>query len=133
LLKIEDYLDYITNVALPKVPEAAQVRQALEGLWSASAVPGTEKTASQFQCACGPGLELPFGMDHLKDHIFQIAIKDFLDAYTFNVKQVMKCCVAVLVPDGRAIPFCAYNSVGYREQVRDRLTLQQTLAKHVTE
>jgi uncharacterized radical SAM superfamily Fe-S cluster-containing enzyme len=133
LLKIEDYLDYITNVALPKVPEAAQVRQALEGLWSASAVPGTEKTASQFQCACGPGLELPFGMDHLKDHIFQIAIKDFLDAYTFNVKQVMKCCVAVLVPDGRAIPFCAYNSVGYREQVRDRLTLQQRLAKHVTE
>ena len=133
LLKIEDYLDYITNVALPKVPEAAQVQQALEGLWSASAVPGTEKTASQFQCACGPGLELPFGMDHLKDHIFQIAIKDFLDAYTFNVKQVMKCCVAVLVPDGRAIPFCAYNSVGYREQVRDRLTLQQMLAKHVTE
>ena len=133
LLKIEDYLDYITNVALPKVPEAAQVRQALEGLWSASAVPGTEKTASQFQCACGPSLELPFGMDHLKDHIFQIAIKDFLDAYTFNVKQVMKCCVAVLVPDGRAIPFCAYNSVGYREQVRDRLTLQQRLAKHVTE
>ena len=133
LLKIEDYLDYITNVALPKVPEAAQVRQALEGLWSASAVPGTEKTASQFQCACGSSLELPFGMDHLKDHIFQIAIKDFLDAYTFNVKQVMKCCVAVLVPDGRAIPFCAYNSVGYREQVRDRLTLQQRLAKHVTE
>ncbi len=133
LLKIEDYLDYITNVALPKVPEAAQVRQALEGLWSASAVPGTEKTASQFQCACGPGLELPYGMDHLKDHIFQIAIKDFLDSSTFNVKQVMKCCVAVLVPDGRAIPFCAYNSVGYREQIRDQLTLQQKVAKHVSE
>ena len=133
LLKIDEYLDYITNVALPKVPEAAQVRQALEGLWSASAVPGTEKTASQFQCACGPGLELPYGMDHLKDHIFQIAIKDFLDAYTFNVKQVMKCCVAVLVPDGRAIPFCAYNSVGYREQIRDQLTLQQRVAKHVSE
>ena len=133
LLKIDEYLDYITNVALPKVPEAAQVRQALEGLWSASAVPGTEKTASQFQCACGPGLELPYGMDHLKDHIFQIAIKDFLDAYTFNVKQVMKCCVAVLVPDGRAIPFCAYNSVGYREKIRDQLTLQQRVAKHVSE
>jgi uncharacterized radical SAM superfamily Fe-S cluster-containing enzyme len=22
------------------------------------------------------------------------------------------------VPDGRLIPFCAYNSVGYREQIR---------------
>lgn len=25
-------------------------------------------------------------------------------------------------PDGRLIPFCAYNSVGYREQVREQLT-----------
>ena len=44
-------------------------------------------------------------MSHLKDHIFQIAIKDFMDAYTFSVKQVMKCCVGILVPDGRIIPF----------------------------
>ena len=130
LLKIEDYLDYITNVALPKLPEADKIRGALEGLWSASAVAGSEKTAGQFQCACGPGLDLPYGMDHLKDHIFQIAIKDFLDAYTFNVKQVMKCCVAVLVPDGRAIPFCAYNSVGYREQVREQLSRPPRVAVH---
>ena len=129
LLKVEDYLDYITNVALPKVPEAAQIQEALEGLWSASAVPGSDKTAGQFQCACGPGMDLPFGIDHLNKHIFQIAIKDFLDAYTFNVKQVMKCCVAVLVPDGRSIPFCAYNSVGYREQVREELTRQQKAGK----
>ena len=125
LLKIDDYLDYITNVALPRVPDAERIRDALEGLWSASAVPGSNKTTGQFECACGPGLDLPFGIDHLNKHIFQIAIKDFLDAYTFNVKQVMKCCVAVLVPDGRAIPFCAYNSVGYREQVREELTRQQ--------
>ena len=123
LLKIEDYLDYITNVALPRVPGETEIRMALEGLWSASAVPGSAKTSGQFQCACGPGLELPFGTDHLNKHIFQIAIKDFLDAYTFNVKQVMKCCVAVLVPDGRAIPFCAYNSVGYREQIREQLSM----------
>lgn len=129
LLKIEDYLDYITNVALPKVPDAPQIREALEGLWSASAVPGSDKAAGEFQCACGPGLDLPFGIDHLNKHIFQIAIKDFLDAYTFNVKQVMKCCVAVLVPDGRAIPFCAYNSVGYREQVREELTRPQEKAR----
>ncbi len=125
LLKIEDYLDYITNRALPKAPDAAQVQQALEGLWSASAVAGTEKTAGQFQCACGPGMELPYSVSHLKEHIFQIAIKDFLDAYTFNVKQVMKCCVGILVPDGRVIPFCAYNSVGYREQIREQLALEQ--------
>ena len=66
-------------------------------------------------------------MAHLKDHIFQIAIKDFLDAWTFNVKQVMKCCVGILVPDGRVIPFCAYNSVGYREEIREQLTSESKL------
>ena len=125
MLDIDQYLDYITNRALPKVPNAADVRKALEGLWSASAVAGTEETAGQFQCACGPGIELGYELGHLKDHIFQIAIKDFLDAYTFNVKQVMKCCVGILTPDGRAIPFCAYNSVGYREQVREQLAREQ--------
>ena len=31
---------------------------------------------------------------------------------------MMKCCVGELIPDGRVIPFCAYNTAGYREQVR---------------
>ncbi|MGH9037009.1 MAG: radical SAM protein, partial [Acidimicrobiia bacterium] len=39
-----------------------------------------------------------------------------------NVKQVMKCCVTEITPDGRLIPFCAYNSVGYREEVRAALS-----------
>lgn len=34
----------------------------------------------------------------------------------------MNCCVVELVPDGRLIRFCAYNSVGYREQVRAQLS-----------
>jgi hypothetical protein len=34
----------------------------------------------------------------------------------------MKCCVTEITPDGRLIPFCAYNSVGYREQQRQQLT-----------
>ena len=126
MLDIDQYLDYITNHALPKAPDAAVIKQALEGLWSASAVAGTEKTADQFQCACGPGLELGYELSHLKDHIFQIAIKDFMDAYTFNVKQVMKCCVGILVPDGRIIPFCAYNSVGYRESIREEMVQAQS-------
>ncbi len=125
LLKIEDYLDYITNRALPKLPAAADIQKALEGLWSASAVAGAEVTASMFQCACGPGLELGNDLSPLRKHIFQVAIKDFLDPYTFSVKQVMKCCVGVLVPDGRIIPFCAYNSVGYRERIRDQLAREQ--------
>lgn len=127
MLDIDQYLDYITNRALPKPTNSKDVQAALEKLWSASAVPGTEDTASQFECACGPGLDLGYELSHLKDHIFQIAIKNFLDPRTFDVKQVMKCCVGILVPDGRIIPFCAYNSVGYREEIRDQLVSEQKL------
>jgi hypothetical protein len=51
-----------------------------------------------------------------------IVIQDFQDPYTLNVKQLMKCCVEEITPDGRLIPFCAYNSVGYREQIREQLS-----------
>ena len=134
MLDVDKYLDYITNRAFPGVPSADDIQAALEGLWSASAVAGSERIARMFQGACEDGLcDLPFtlgdDMGHLKKHVFQIGIKDFMDPYTFSVKQVMKCCVAVLVPDGRAIPFCAYNSVGYREQVRDSLTRQRAGAR----
>ena len=47
-----------------------------------------------------------------------IVIQDFQDPYTLNVAKLRKCCVEEITPDGRLIPFCAYNSVGYREQVR---------------
>ena len=51
-----------------------------------------------------------------------IVVQDFQDPYTLNVRQLMKCCVEEITPDGRLIPFCAYNSVGYREQVREQLS-----------
>jgi len=48
-------------------------------------------------------------------------LTDFMDPWTFNVKNVMKCCKEILLPDGRQIPFCAYNNVGYREEVTAQL------------
>ena len=51
-----------------------------------------------------------------------IVVQDFQDPYTLNVRQLMKCCVEEITPDGRLIPFCAYNSVGYREQVREQMS-----------
>ncbi len=37
----------------------------------------------------------------------------------------MKCCKSFLLPGGQQVPFCAYNSVGYREQARSRLTAME--------
>ena len=50
-----------------------------------------------------------------------IMLQDFMDPWTFNQKNVMKCCKEFLLPDDLQIPFCAYNTVGYREQARVQL------------
>lgn len=46
--------------------------------------------------------------------VFRITITSFLDAYNFDVRRLMKCCVHHSLPSGHVIPFCAYN-VLYRE------------------
>ena len=68
------------------------------------------------------GIDLPEALKSVTDNAFMIVIQDFQDPYTLNIKQLMKCCVEEITPDGRLIPFCAYNSVGYREQVREQLS-----------
>ncbi len=124
LIRIEDYLDYLSNRVLPD----QGVRQALEKLWSASAFMGTQTTtgqlaltAEQLECAAC-GLDLPQVVKEINDKAFMIVIQDFQDPYTLNVRTLMKCCVEEITPDGRLIPFCAYNSVGYREQVREQMS-----------
>jgi len=50
-----------------------------------------------------------------------IMLQDFMDPWTFNQKNLMKCCKEFLLPGRKQIPFCAYNTVGYREQARAQL------------
>jgi len=115
LVDVDQYLDYVSNRMLPD----PAVRTALERMFSASALPGAERAL----LACEEcGIDLPKVLSDVWKHFFMIVVQDFQDAYTLNVRQLMKCCVAEIVPDGRLIPFCAYNSVGYREQVRAELS-----------
>ncbi|HVC47285.1 MAG TPA: hypothetical protein VND90_08555 [Terracidiphilus sp.] len=53
--------------------------------------------------------------------MIMIMLQDFMDPWTFNQKNLMKCCKEFLLPGGKQVPFCAYNSVGYREQARAQL------------
>ncbi len=113
LVDVERYLDYVTNRA---VPDPA-VLEALEGLWSAKAAGGSEPAAERLECvACATGM--PPELRDVAARGFMVVVQDFQDAYTLDVSKLRKCCVSEIVPDGRVIPFCAYNSVGYREQVR---------------
>jgi 7,8-dihydro-6-hydroxymethylpterin dimethyltransferase len=117
LVDVEDYLDYVTNRAVPDV----DVRQALEGLWSAKAAGGSAPVAERLECvACATAI--PAELREVAARGFMIVVQDFQDPYTLDLRKLRKCCVAEIVPDGRLIPFCAYNSVGYRDEVRRRLS-----------
>jgi len=118
LVDVDAYIDYYANRALPHVDLG--VRGALEGLLSASSVGGSEKQLINFCAACG--LQLPEDLQTMVDRIFMINVTGFMDVHTFEVRRVMKCCIHELLPDGRLVPFCAYNTVGYREQVLAALT-----------
>jgi hypothetical protein len=125
LLNVDDYLDYISNRIIPDL--GAEIRTALEGLWSSSVVPGSEKMVQEFALSCA-ACGLPDGgldLQRLSRFVFMIMLQDFMDPWTFNQKNVMKCCKEFLLPDGKQIPFCAYNSVGYREQARAQLAAQE--------
>ena len=132
LLDIDLYLDYLKNRTLPGLSD--ELLRLLERLWSSSAKVGSDASADDVRLlteqlvgdtrasdrctSCRSSL--PLGSHVARDlarHVFMVNTRDFMDPWTFNVKNVMKCCVEFLVPDGRMIPFCAYNSVGYREQV----------------
>ncbi|HZQ38530.1 MAG TPA: radical SAM protein, partial [Dehalococcoidia bacterium] len=121
VVDVEKYLDYVTNRALPDT--SPEVLKALEGLWSAASVPGSKGAKRRLRCvACSTIFS--GARQYLKQHVFMIVVQSFGDPYTLDLKALMKCCVGELIPDGRIIPFCAYNSVGYREQVLAALSEQ---------
>jgi uncharacterized radical SAM superfamily Fe-S cluster-containing enzyme len=119
MVEVDKYLNYVVNRTLPEI--RPEILQALEGLWSAAAVPGAATTIGRFRAAC---CEIPFlnQAAHLRRHVFTIVIQDFADAYTMDLSVLHKCCVGELIPDGRMIPFCAYNSLGYRQKVWSALS-----------
>jgi uncharacterized radical SAM superfamily Fe-S cluster-containing enzyme len=131
ILPVETYLDYIKNRSLPGLSD--ELLAVLERMWSSSAQVGSDRLTADLSTVLGdiPGpanlssercpschASLPLsehGTHDLSRHIFMLSIRDFMDPYTFQMKNAMKCCVNFLTTDGRMVPFCSYNSVGYRE------------------
>jgi 7,8-dihydro-6-hydroxymethylpterin dimethyltransferase len=126
ILNVEDYLDYIANRILPDL--GAEIRRALEGLWSSSAVQGSAKAAREFAFSCSAcGLaDGSLDISRVAKFMFMVMLQDFMDPWTFSQKNLMKCCKEFLLPGGRQVPFCAYNTVGYREQARAQLVAQES-------
>ncbi|MBW2276635.1 MAG: radical SAM protein [Deltaproteobacteria bacterium] len=103
LVDVEDYLDYIKNVSVAQITD--KIKEALEGLFSISAVPGPE-TTEKFSCACG--IDVDWGQLELE--ITMIGMMHFMDEHNFDLGRAQKCCVHEVLPnDGGIVPFCVHN------------------------
>jgi 7,8-dihydro-6-hydroxymethylpterin dimethyltransferase len=54
------------------------------------------------------------------DNVFRVLIMAFIDAHNFDVRAMKKSCVHIAQPDGRIIPFEAFN-LFYRDDKTARL------------
>jgi hypothetical protein len=83
-----------------------------------SALIGSDETTGNLTClACDITLPVAFDGKLEPENFFMIQVHGFMDEHTFDLARLIKCCVHQLLPDGRMVPFCAYNTLGYREQV----------------
>ncbi len=63
-----------------------------------------------------------------------LGIMHFMDLYNYDVMRVRRCNIHYLTPDGRLIPFCAFNVLNdlYRDyiQYKHRVSLEEYAAAH---
>ncbi len=102
IVNVDEYIDYARDRTLVK--EAVLMDEAFKSLFSTKAVPGTENNLEAFCEACG--MTIP---EVLGKSVKIVSIHAFMDRQTFQLERVQKCCIHVIRPDGKMIPFCNYN------------------------
>jgi hypothetical protein len=123
VIGVDDYLDFVTNRATPDI--SPELQPALQALWNMSLAIGSDQLAKSLECvACGVSLPANFAEAIPMESFMMVLVHGFMDEHTFDLKRLMKCCIHQLLPDGSAVPFCAYNNLRYREQIKHTLGKQ---------
>jgi uncharacterized radical SAM superfamily Fe-S cluster-containing enzyme len=115
LVDVDDYIDYAKDRTL--VNEAVLMNEAFTKLFSTRAVPGTDANLESFCAACG--MTIP---EVLGKSVKIISIHAFMGAQNFQLERSQKCCIHVIQPDGKLIPFCNYNMFHRSEGGKDSET-----------
>jgi len=56
---------------------------------------------------------------------FFVGMMHFQDLYNYDIERVKRCCIHYAQPDGRIIPFCAFNVIPqwYRDNIQENFSL----------
>lgn len=59
-------------------------------------------------CCCASDPFAAFVRSH-QERTFSVSAMAFQDVWNMDLERLRECCIHILAPDGRLIPFCAYN------------------------
>ena len=76
--------------------------------WSAPSKPKEPETPA-CGCASEPQGDLDAFLQQARSGTFCVSAMAFQDAWTLDLERLRGCCVHVMSPDGRLMPFCAWN------------------------
>ncbi|MDD5105000.1 MAG: radical SAM protein [Desulfuromonadaceae bacterium] len=63
---------------------------------------------AQTNCCCGSN-SLDAFLENHRTNTFAVSAMAFQDVWNLDLERVQECCIHVVAPDGRMIPFCLYN------------------------
>jgi len=54
-----------------------------------------------------------------------VGMMHFMDLWNYDIERVKKCCVHYAQPDGRIVPFCAFNVIPqwYRDEIQEKYSI----------
>jgi len=54
-----------------------------------------------------------------------VGMMHFMDLWNYDIERVKKCCIHYAQPDGRIVPFCAFNVIPqwYRDEIQEKYSL----------
>jgi uncharacterized radical SAM superfamily Fe-S cluster-containing enzyme len=60
-------------------------------------------------CSCAAPDDLDRFLARASTHLLAVSAMAFQDAWTLDLDRLRGCCIHAVAPDGRLVPFCAYN------------------------
>ena len=84
-----------------------RLKEALVQLFSTAHGPEQRAHCLSELLCCLPRIEAPAALDYR--NVFRVLIVQFMDAANLDLRALKKSCVHIVQPDGRMIPFEAYN------------------------
>jgi len=91
----------------------ASLKEQVFRLFSTSHSPESQASCLSSMLCCLPQVQAAPALDYSR--VFRVLIMAFMDAVNFDVRAMKKSCVHIVQPDGRMIPFEAFNLL-YRDR-----------------